>query len=92
MAYEFTQQLRQKGMVRDGDTATGQELKDGEAPPAGTEVYYTDAQHRLTEGPVPGGKAFWRRMQHATFTHWPDSLDQIMDDMLKNERQSGQFK
>ena len=26
IAYEFTQQLRQKGMRRDGDTATGQEV------------------------------------------------------------------
>lgn len=91
MAYEFVQQLRQKGMVRDGDQATGQELKDGEEPPADAEVYFTDAEHRLVPQPVEGGKRFWRKFHKAEFTHWPDSPAAVVDNMLKNERKAGQF-
>ena len=91
MAYEFVQQLRQKGMLREGDIATGQELRDGEEPPVGAEIY---------ELPVPGSdaaergmpvKRYWKKPHQALFTHWPDSPTSVVDDMLKNERQSGSF-
>lgn len=78
-AYDFVQRLRQAGMLRDGDTATGQELKPGEHPPAGAELYYADET------------AYWRKPHQALFTHWPDSPDAVVDDMLRNERKSGQF-
>lgn len=91
MAYEFVQQLRQRGMLSEGQTAVGQELKGDELPPAGAEVYYTDGDFRLVDGPVPGGKRFWRKFHSATFTHWPDSPTSVVDDMLRNERQSGSF-
>lgn len=95
-AYDFVQRLRQAGMVREGDTATGQELKDGELPPDAAEVYYTDAEGRIVPdreglGVVAGGKRFWRKSHQALFTHWPDSPTAVVDDMLKNERRSGQF-
>jgi hypothetical protein len=54
-------------------------------------VYYTDAEHRLVPAPVEGGKVYWRKLHRALFTHWPDSPSAVVDDMLKNERQSGQF-
>ena len=92
MAYDFVQRLKQAGMVRDGDSATGQELKGDEQPPPGAEVYYTDPEYRLAEGPVEGGKKFWKKPQQALFTHWPDSPSCVVDDMLKNERQSGCFR
>lgn len=91
LTYDFVQRLRQAGMVREGDQAQGQELKDGDEPPTGTEVYYTDAEHRLVPAPVAGGKRFWRKFHQATFTHWPGDPGQVVDDLLKNERQSGQF-
>lgn len=104
MAYEFVQRMRQAGMLREGDQATGQEIvhssacnpddEDGctcHAVPDGAEVYYTDAEYKLTDRPVPNGKAFWRKRHQATFTHWPDSPSAVVDDMLKNERTSGQF-
>lgn len=91
LAYDFVQRLRQAGMVREGDTAVGQELKDGEAVPEGAEVYYTDADYRLVADPVPNGKRFYRYFHKAEFTHWPHSPTAVVDDMLKNERRSGQF-
>lgn len=96
LAYDFTQRLRQAGMVRDGEQATGQELKDGELAPDGAEIYYTDSEYRLTPdreglGPIRGGKRFWRKPQQALFTHWPDSPTAVVDDMLKNERKFGSF-
>lgn len=90
-AYDFVQRLKQAGMVRDGDTAYGQELFAGQEPPAGAEVYYTDAEHRLVDGPVDGGKKFYRFLHRADFTHWPYTEQAVVDDMLKNERKSGQF-
>ncbi len=90
-AYDFVQRLKQAGMLREGDTATGQELKDGEEPPAGAEVYFTDGEHRLVHESVEGGKRFWKKPHQALFTHWPDSPTSVVDDMLKNERRSGQF-
>jgi len=90
-AYDFVQRLKQAGMVRDGDTAYGQEIKFGEVPPAGAEVYYTDAEYRLVESPVVGGKSFYRFLHRADFTHWPYTEHAVVDDMLKNERKEGSF-
>lgn len=103
LAYDFVQRMRQAGMVREGDTATGQEVQHSAAcpgtlddctcgaVPVGAEVYHTDAAHRLVDAPVPDGKTFWRKRHQALFTHWPDSPDAVVDDMLKNERASGSF-
>ena len=91
LAYDFTQRLRQAGMVRLGDTAYGQELKDGEAVPEGSEVYYTDSEYRLVDAPVEGGKRFYRFLHKAEFTHWPNTSGAVVDDMLTNTRKSGQF-
>jgi hypothetical protein len=92
MAYEFVQRLRQAGMVREGEQATGQELKPGEPPPDGAEVYYTNAEGRIVEGDgINAVRRFWKKPQQALFTHWPDSPTAVVDDMLKNERKSGQF-
>ncbi len=90
MAFEFVQQLRQKGMLREGDTATGQELKD-EFAPDGAEIYFADAGGHIVPQMVAGGKRFWRKPHQALFTHWPDSPSQVVDDMLKNERKEGSF-
>jgi hypothetical protein len=102
-AYDFVQRLQQSGMVRDGDTATGQEVVHSAAcpatldectcgaVPAGAEIYYTDSEHRLVETLATNGKTFWRKKHQALFTHWPDSPSSVVDDMLKNERRSGQF-
>lgn len=91
LAYEFVQRLRQAGTLREGESATGQELKDNETPPPGAIVYEVDLpDHHDPDGPKLH-KRFWRRMQHATFTHWPDSPSRVVDDMLSNERVSGRF-
>lgn len=79
MAYEFVQQLKQKGMLRDGDMAQGQELKLGDAVPAGAEEYESDGKH------------YWKKPHQALFTHWPGEPSQVVDDMLINVRKSGQF-
>jgi hypothetical protein len=91
LAFEFTQRLRQAGMLRDGDMATGQELKDGEVPPQGADIYFTNADLQHVEAPAAGGRTFWRKPHQALFTHWPDSPGAVVDDMLKNERRSGSF-
>lgn len=91
LAYDFVQRLRQAGMVRDGDTALGQEVVVGTDIPEGAEIYHVDAEYRLVDRMVEGGKTFWRINQRAEFTHWPYSKDAVVDDMLKNERKSGQF-
>lgn len=91
MAYDFTQRLRQAGMVREGEQATGQEIPSVREAPEGSEIYFTDAEHRISAIPVPGGKVFWRKPHQALFTHWPDSPSAVVDDMLKNERKSGAF-
>jgi hypothetical protein len=92
MAYEFVQRMKQAGILREGDVATGQEVihssacnpnsEDGcrcHAIPLGAEVYES------------GGKTFWKKPHQALFTHWPDSPDAVVDDMLKNERHQGAF-
>lgn len=95
MAYDFVQRMKQAGMLRDGDQATGQELKAGEQPPDGAEVYTVDSTtgRVLNPGDVPTGsvKAYWKKPHQALFTHWPDSPSAVVDDMLKNERKSGSF-
>lgn len=91
LAYDFVQRLRQAGMVREGDTAYGQELKEGEQPPEGAGVYYTDSEYRLVENPVEGGKKFYRFFHKAEFTHWPNTPGAVVDDMLSNTRKSGSF-
>lgn len=89
-AYDFVQRLRQAGMLTEGGTAQGQELRSGEQPPEGAEVFEV-------KGPVLGGgpfevvKRYWKKPQYALFTHWPGEPNQVVDDMLKNERRSGQF-
>jgi len=102
-AYDFVQRLKQDGMLREGDTATGQEIIHSAACaatvgactcgaiPAGAEVYYTDAEGRIVSDSAPVSKAFWRKPHQALFTHWPDSPSQVVDDMLKNERKEGSF-
>lgn len=30
-------------------------------------------------------------LTEGTFTHWPETTTQVVDDLLKNERRSGQF-
>lgn len=37
------------------------------------------------------GKQIESRSVLAEFTHWPTDKNQVVDDMLKNERKSGQF-
>lgn len=93
LAYDFVQRLRQAGMVREGDTAVGQELKDGEEAPEGAEVYFTDKDYRLTQiWPEDGsGRRFYRFLHKAEFTHWPYQPSAVVDDMLRNERKSGSF-
>lgn len=103
MAFEFVQRLKQAGMVREGDTATGQEVVHSSACPAtledctchavpvGAEIYYTDMEYRICETQPLVGKTFWRKKHQALFTHWPDSPTAVLDDMLKNERVKGQF-
>jgi hypothetical protein len=96
LAYDFTQRLRQAGMVTDGHQATGQEVKHSPACP----VVDDHGIDHCTCGAVPvgaevyksvDGKQYWRKWQQALFTHWPDSPDAVVDDMLKNERRSGSF-
>jgi len=50
MAYEFVQQLKQRGMLSSGNP-----------------------------------------QQHAILTHWPGQPGEVVDDLLQNERKSGQF-
>src|SRR4051812_45210374 len=94
-AYDFVQRLRQAGMLQEGQIATGQELKPGEEPPVGAEVY--EAPQTLPgeaaegRGLTPLPKRYWKKPHQALFTHWPDSPGQVVDDMLKNERRSGSF-
>lgn len=86
-AYDFTQRLRQAGMLRDGEAAHSIELKDGEPVPLGMEerIYNTDHDDHTET-------ARYAVIPHsATFTHWPGQPSTVVDDMLKNERRSGQF-
>lgn len=105
MAYEFVQRLKQAGMLREGDIATGQEIAHtspcyvgreggcccGAHVPDGAVVYFTDAEGRLVDEGVLGGKSFWKKPHQALFTHWPDSPSEVVDNLLTNERTKGQF-
>lgn len=107
LAFDFTQRLRQAGMLREGDTAAGQEVQhspacaenelDGctcNAIPKGADTYFTDATGRVVDGAAalpPGGKQYWRINHKAEFTHWPFDQSRVVDDMLANERKSGSF-
>ena len=91
MAYDLVQRMKQAGMLREGDMATGQELKPGEPLPLGAETYWTDKDGRLVDHADAGVKQFWRKPHQALFTHWPDSPTKVVDDMLKNERKEGSF-
>lgn len=92
LAYDFVQRLRQAGMVREGDTAVGQEIPIGDLAPYGAETYYTDNDGRLVpEGDPAASRKFYRFLHKAEFTHWPHQPSAVVDDMLKNERVSGQF-
>jgi hypothetical protein len=95
-AHDFVQRLKQAGMLREGDTASGGELTsglgEGCSPPAGAETYWTDDQWRIVpEGDPAASKKFWKKPHQALFTHWPDSPTAVVDDMLKNERKVGSF-
>jgi hypothetical protein len=92
------QRLQQSGMVRDGDGAYS-------VPVATEDVARLRAEgHTVTEQmeygkddagnwvPTKGTGKFHRQVpQAALFTHWPESPTTVVDDMLKNERKSGQF-
>ena len=89
-AYDFVQRLRQKGMVRDGDGAysvevfpDAAEIEQGVPPAVPTGATRVD---EVT------GRFFAQFPQKAEFTHWPGDVHiSVVDDMLKNERKSGQF-
>lgn len=80
MAYEFVQQLKQKGMIREGEQAYSIEVPvDCEGYPGATKVFEQD------------GKRWASMPMEAEFTHWPRQSGTVVDDLLKNERKSGQF-
>lgn len=80
MAYEFVQQLKQKGMIRDGDNAFSIEVSaDAPIPPGAARV--DDVQ----------GKRYAQFPHKAELTHWPGTTGQVVDNLLTNERKSGQF-
>lgn len=81
MAYEFVQQLRQKGMLRDGDGAYSVEMKPGDPLPDGADKTFESQD----------GKVYAQFSHKAEFTRWPGSTTQVVDDMLKNERKVGAF-
>lgn len=107
MAYEFVQRMKQAGMVREGDTAYTVEVpadhpdvlamhehNNAQMAAVKTEGAAALAPERNYAGPIFLGSddKFYRRMYHdAAFTHWPKAPTQVVDDMLKNERKSGQF-
>lgn len=88
-AYDFVQRLRQAGMVREGDQAYSVEVTDldGSTVEADGSITLADGTKAFTVD-----KKVWRSIPHqALFTHWPNSPSTVVDDMLKNERKSGQF-
>lgn len=80
MAFEFVQRMKQAGMVREGDSAYSVTLLEGESSPVGVPEHLN-----------PDGTRFYMVPMAATFTHWPQSPTQVIDEMLKNERIKGQF-
>jgi hypothetical protein len=104
-AYDFTQRLRQAGMLRDDEQAYNVELSVDD--PLVVDYLRHKQDHEASQalvtpripelppyrGPVwQSDQKFYRKMpQQALFTHWPDSPTAVVDDMLKNERVSGNF-
>jgi hypothetical protein len=96
MAYEFVQRMKQSGMVREGDFAASIEVPEDDADLV--EYLKLPDEQRAVERPGPQyfksteGKWYRQIKQFAEFTHWPyDEKNKVVDDMLKNERKSGQF-
>lgn len=89
MAYEFVQQLRQKGMLAADGTVDLKVIgEDDQLPPGAVEIWL-DTQ--VTTG-APIEKKRYAKFPHvAEFTHLPGSPTQVVDDMLKNERKAGSF-
>jgi hypothetical protein len=101
-AYDFVQRLRQAGMVREGDTAYQIELSEDDPRVVafkGARLAWETSHNESADmqfehdGVFQGQSAkFYLNVYHgATFTHWPQSPSTVVDDMLKNERKSGQF-
>lgn len=91
MAYEFVQQLRQKGMLAADGTVNIVELGSDDPLPQGSEELWLPENNArdLTDD---ARKRRYAKFPHvATFTHWPGQPTQVVDDMLKNERKAGQF-
>lgn len=80
MAYEFVQRMKQAGMLREGDGAYSVTLPSGQEAPEGAEVFSAG-----------DGSKFYMVPMSAKFTHWPGQTNAVVDDMLTNERKSGQF-
>lgn len=80
LAYEFVQQLRQKGMIREGELAFSVEV------PA--DCIGMPGAARIDE---VQGKHYAQFLMQAEFTHWPRQQGTVVDDLLKNERKEGQF-
>ena len=119
MAYEFVQQLRQRGMLSEGQVActevfpsTIREEDYRSGFSAGWAAGHAAAVHADQTGHDGGkesvglffsnqvpddsfigsdGKRYVQHRHSATFTHWPHSQTTVVDDMLRNERKSGQF-
>jgi hypothetical protein len=95
-AYDFVQRLKQAGMLQrggHGDQRRGESRgTHGEALPAGraSTSRYRPGRARSASSTATGRRTGRFRTQ-ALFTHWPGSPTQVVDDMLKNERRSGQF-
>src|SRR5579863_4340775 len=83
MAYDFTQRLKQAGMLQEGGTANSIELQEGDPVPAGAREYIEPFEGG-SGGPLGGRKRHAIFPQKAEFTHWPGQRDQVVDDMLKN--------
>lgn len=117
LAYEFTQRLKQAGMIREGDVAysvlQSSDIVDAikakgllatptfAASRAGEADYFKvedrefvpDGAASLGVSLYPDGRAEVYAQYHtrAEFTHWPGDKSAVVDDMLRNERASGQF-
>lgn len=90
MAHDFVQQLRQRGMLSDVGVTHSVELADDEPVPEGATEYIA-LEQTDSVGNVSPRRRYANFLHHATFTHWPGSPTQVVDDMLKNERKSGSF-
>jgi hypothetical protein len=101
MAFDFVQQMKQKGMIREGDSAYSIEIPetdplvveyrrqlDAYTASNPTEPFHTDLPVMRDDST---NRYFRQVRQSAEFTHWPEQPGAVVDDMLKNERKSGQF-